>query len=189
MVKKLAIFASGTGSNAEKIIDYFQDRSDVEVAIVLSNKEDAKVLNMAEGNGIETMVFNRQEFLEDNTVLEKLAQFPIEMVILAGFLWKVPDNLLEAYENRVLNIHPSLLPKFGGKGMYGQHVHQAVIDAGEKESGITIHYVNEHYDEGGIVFQGKCEVLPDDTAQSLARRVLKLEHQHFPIVVDQLLKG
>ncbi len=183
----LAIFASGTGSNARKIIENFKNSPSVRVALVVSNKKDAGVLDIAREHGIPTQVIDRKMFYETEDLLGILKKHEIEFIVLAGFLWLVPTYLVRAFPKKMVNIHPALLPKFGGKGMYGKHVHEAVKSANETETGITIHLVNEHYDEGDIVFQTKCPVLPDDTPDDIARRVLQLEHRHFPTIIAQLL--
>ncbi len=182
----IAIFASGTGSNARKIIEHFKNSPSVRVALVVSNKKDAGVLDIAHEHGIPTQVIDRKMFYETEDLLGILKKHGIEFIVLAGFLWLVPAYLVRAFPKKMVNIHPALLPKFGGKGMYGKHVHEAVKSANETETGITIHLVNEHYDEGDIVFQTKCPVLPDDTPGDIARRVLQLEHRHFPTIIAQL---
>jgi phosphoribosylglycinamide formyltransferase-1 len=188
-VKNIAIFASGTGTNAQKIIEYFENDLEVNIRLVASNKPDAPVLTMAENYRVETLILKRSNFYKTNDLLRLLRDYHIDWIVLAGFLWLIPDYLVEAYQNRMVNIHPALLPKFGGKGMYGHHVHQAVKDAGEKETGITIHFVNQAYDEGQIVFQASTPVTPDDTPETIALKVRKLEHQHFPTVIEQLIKS
>lgn len=186
-MKRIAIFASGSGSNAENIANYFDSSDEVEVSLILSNKEDAFVLQRAENLGIAHASFTREDFYNSDKIITLLADTQIDMVVLAGFLWLVPDNLLASYPNRIVNIHPSLLPKYGGKGMYGDRVHLAVVNNKETESGITIHLVNEHYDEGQVVFQAKCEVLPSDDADALAQKIHALEYEHFPRVIAELL--
>ena len=186
-MKRIAIFASGSGTNAEKIIRYFTDRKTGSVKLVLSNKKDAKVLERAERLGVPTYVFNRQEFYETDKVVHLLKDKQIEFIVLAGFLWLVPENLIDAYPDRIINIHPALLPKYGGKGMYGSRVHEAVIESGDTESGITIHYVNRMYDEGQIIFQAKCRVEPGDDAGLLAEKIHRLEYEHFPKVIENLI--
>ncbi len=188
MPHRLAIFASGTGTNAEKIMEYFADRPDVSVALVVSNKANAGVLARARRFGVPTMVIDRATFYESEDILKTLNQYGIDFVVLAGFLWLVPAYLVKAFRGRMVNIHPALLPRYGGKGMYGMHVHRAVVADGERETGITIHYVNERYDEGDIVFQARCPVDPDDTPEDVARKVHALEHAHYPRVIDQLLQ-
>ena len=187
-MKKIAIFASGSGSNAENIINYFKNDTENVVKIVFCNKPDAYVLERAKRLNVPTFVFGREEFSHSDLVLSELKRLDIDLIVLAGFLWKVPDAIIEAYENRVINIHPALLPSYGGKGMYGMKVHEAVIAAGERESGITIHYVNNHYDEGTTIFQAKCEVLPADTPDEVATKVHALEYAHYPHVIEDLLK-
>ena len=183
----IAIFASGTGSNARKIIDYFAAHSQIQVAIVLTNNPKALVTEAARQSGIPVAVFTREEFYQSDQVLETLQQHQIQWVILAGFLWLVPDNLTQHYSNRMINIHPALLPKFGGKGMYGMRVHQAVVENKETLTGITIHLVNEKYDEGEVLFQASCAVEPGDTAEEVAHKVQLLEHMHFPEVIEKVI--
>ncbi|MEN8202484.1 MAG: phosphoribosylglycinamide formyltransferase [Bacteroidota bacterium] len=184
----IAIFASGSGTNAENLIRFFRTGHSGQVGLVLSNNRNAGVIERAQSNDVETIVFNRKQFYETGEVLDILIEREIEFVVLAGFLWLVPIPLLEAYENKVVNIHPALLPKYGGKGMYGSHVHEAVIANGETESGITIHYVNQKYDDGDIIFQARCKVEPGDTPETLASRIHLLEYEHFPKVVEKLLQ-
>lgn len=184
---KIAVFASGSGSNAQKIIEYFQNQPHAEVALVLSNNPNAGVLERAASFGVPTYVFNRSTFYNTNEVIQELQNHQITFVVLAGFLWLTPANLVQAYPHRIINIHPALLPKFGGKGMYGHFVHEAVVQAGESESGITIHYVNEHYDEGQIIFQARCALDKDDTPDEVAHKVQVLEHQHFPEVIAKII--
>ncbi|MDX1628055.1 MAG: phosphoribosylglycinamide formyltransferase [Fulvivirga sp.] len=184
----IAIFASGNGSNAEEIIKYFKDDNDVKVALILSNKSDAYVLHRAKKYGIDTIVFNRQQ-LKEGEVLEDLKKYKIDFIILAGFLWLIPTHLVVAYPNRIINIHPALLPRHGGKGMYGEKVHQAVLASGDRETGITIHYVNEHYDKGNVIFQARCDISPEDTADSIASKVHVLEYEHFPKIIDKVIKS
>lgn len=188
-MKRIAIFASGTGTNAENLIRYFRTNPSGRVVLVLSNKPAAGVLEKASDLGVETCVFERRQFYETRDVLKLLKDRGIDFIVLAGFLWLVPEYLLDAFQGRIINIHPALLPKYGGKGMYGRHVHEAVLRNGEKESGITIHQVNPEYDEGDVVFQARCEVQPGDTPETLASRIHELEYAHFPAVVEQLLKG
>jgi phosphoribosylglycinamide formyltransferase-1 len=186
-LKRIAIFASGSGTNAENIILHFKDHESATVSLVLSNKKDARVLERAAKYGVPTRIFNRQEFYETDRILNLLRDKKIDFIVLAGFLWLVPENIVNAYPGKIINIHPALLPKFGGKGMYGSRVHEAVIEAGEKESGITIHYVNPKYDEGRIIFQAKCNVDPDDDADSLASKIHQLEYEYFPKVIENLI--
>lgn len=186
-MSNIAIFASGTGSNARKIIEYFKNKTDIDVKLVLSNKPGAPVLDMARSHGIDTLTFDRAGFYKTDGLLEQLHQYQIDLIVLAGFLWLVPPYLVQAYANRIVNIHPALLPRYGGPGMYGRHVHEAVKQAGDTESGMTIHYVNEAYDEGDIIFQASCRLAPDDNPEMIAKRVLKLEHEHFAPVIEQLI--
>jgi len=187
-MKNIAIFASGSGSNAENIIQYFRTAVDARVGMVLCNKPGAGVLERAKRLDIETCIFNREQFYETDELVNMLIERGTDLIVLAGFLWLVPAGLLSAFEGRVINIHPALLPKFGGKGMYGAKVHEAVIAAGEKESGITIHYVNAHYDEGDAIFQARCTIEKGETAESLAAKIHELEYRHFPVVIRELLK-
>lgn len=185
----LAIFASGSGTNAEAIIRYFSGHENIRVALVLTNKPDAYVLERAKKYSVDTYVFDREEFRSEQSVLPVLTKYGVTYIALAGFLWLVPGILTHEFEHRILNIHPALLPKYGGKGMYGMNVHAAVLEAGDPFSGITIHYVNRNYDEGAIVFQAKCEVLPGDNPESLASRIHKLEHQHYPRIIEEVINA
>ena len=187
-MKNVAIFASGSGTNAENIARYFSKSETVKVAVVLSNNKNVGVHARVNNLGIPSFVFSRDEFVEGTPILAKLAEYQIDLIVLAGFMNKISDALLTAYPGKIINIHPALLPKHGGKGMYGMHVHEAVVAAGEKESGITIHYINENYDEGDIIFQAKCEGLPADTPEEVATKVHALEYAHYPHVIDDLLK-
>ena len=186
---RIAIFASGAGSNAQKIIDHFRDSDRIKVSLVVCNKPGAGVLQIAAKEEIPSLVIEKEKFFRGNAYTDELKEAGIDFIILAGFLWKIPAALIRAYPGKIINIHPALLPAYGGKGMYGHHVHQAVIDHQEKESGITIHYVDEQYDHGDIIFQAKCPVLESDTADSLAGRIHQLEHQHYPAVIEQLLQS
>ncbi|MEL6970905.1 MAG: phosphoribosylglycinamide formyltransferase, partial [Bacteroidota bacterium] len=183
-LQQIAIFASGTGSNARKIIEYFADHPSIKVSLVVSNRKSAPVLEMAAENGVATLVISRNSFYETEDILKALAT--IEMVVLAGFLWLIPSYLVKAFPQRIVNIHPALLPKYGGKGMYGMNVHRAVSEAGDSESGMTIHYVNEEYDEGQIIFQASCPLISGEAAENIAQKVLSLEHQYFAPVIEQL---
>jgi phosphoribosylglycinamide formyltransferase-1 len=188
-VKRVAIFASGSGTNAENIINYFSANKNIDVSLILSNKRDAYVLERAGKYGVSTFVFGRREFYQSDEVINILRKYQINFVVLAGFLWLVPENILKEYNKRIINIHPALLPKYGGKGMYGERVHKTVLENNEKESGISIHYVNEIYDAGDIIFQKKCMVDPKDTPESLAERIHKLEYEYYPKVIEELLNG
>lgn len=187
MEKKIAIFASGSGTNAENIIRHFQGNDKVSVSLILSNKSDAYVLERARRLKVPFVVFPKEDWVAGDKVLTVLQDHCIDFVVLAGFLIRVPDALLHTYPDKIINIHPSLLPKFGGKGMFGDRVHKAVVAAGEKESGITIHYINEHYDEGNIILQVKCPVLPGDTFEDVAKKVHTLEYQCYPAAIENIL--
>ncbi|NMB72175.1 MAG: phosphoribosylglycinamide formyltransferase [Bacteroidales bacterium] len=186
-MSNIVIFASGSGTNAERIMRTFQNHPFIKVKLVLSNKKNAGVLERAKKLNVKTFVFNKEEFYQTDVVLHILLNEKIDFIVLAGFLWLVPEKILRQYPNRIINIHPALLPAYGGKGMYGQKVHEAVIANHEKESGITIHYVNSEYDRGEIIFQARCPVLPDDTPETLAERVHQLEYQYYPEVIEKLL--
>jgi len=184
----MAVFASGAGSNAQKIIDHFKDPlKKAEVALIVSNKPSAGVLQIAAKENIPSLLIEKEPFFRGDGYVPELRSREIDFIVLAGFLWKIPQMLIDAYPRRIINIHPALLPKYGGKGMYGAFVHQAVIDAGEKESGITIHYVDEHYDHGDIILQEKCPVEPGDTPETLAQKIHILEHHHYPIIVERVM--
>jgi phosphoribosylglycinamide formyltransferase-1 len=185
-VKKLAIFASGTGSNAQKIIDYFREHDLIEVSLIVSNKPKAGVLEIAQKEDIPFIVLSRDSFYKTQQLVQQLQTRQIDLIILAGFLWLVPDYLVKAFSDAIINIHPALLPKYGGKGMYGMHVHEAVKKNEETESGITIHYVNEHYDEGQIIKQVVCPLSQNDSPQEIRNKVLVLEHYHYPRVIEAL---
>lgn len=186
-MKKIAIFASGSGSNAENIAKYFANNNKIKVDCILTNKAEAYVLNRAKDLNINTMVFNRAEFYETNSVLNYLKERSIDFIVLAGFLWLVPKNLTQNFSKKIINIHPALLPKYGGKGMYGMNVHRAVKESGDKESGISIHWVNERYDEGNIIFQARCPISASDTPVAIAEKVHALEYAHFPRIIEQIL--
>jgi phosphoribosylglycinamide formyltransferase-1 len=186
-MRNIAILASGSGTNAENIINYFSNRNTAQVALILSNKRQATVLKRAEEHNIRAVFFERKEFYVTGKILRYLALYKIDFIVLAGFLWLVPENILDQYPRRIINIHPALLPGYGGKGMYGEAVHKAVINNHETESGITIHYVNKLYDKGDIIFQAKCKVDPTDTPESLAEKVHALEYLHFPKVIEDLV--
>lgn len=191
-VKKIAVFASGAGSNAAKIIEAslsagIDGNRLFEVALVVCNKPGAGVLKIAEQNNIASLLIDKEKFFRGNGYVDELKSAGIGFIILAGFLWKIPLSLIKAYPKKIINIHPALLPSYGGKGMYGHFVHEAVITNKEKESGITIHYVDEQYDHGDIIFQARCPVMEDDTADSLAQRIHILEHKHYPEIVGKIV--
>jgi phosphoribosylglycinamide formyltransferase-1 len=186
-MRNIAIFASGSGTNAENIIRYFSNRKSAEVSLVLSNRREAYVLKRAASLNVRSVLFDRKDLYEKEKVSRYLSMYKIDFIVLAGFLWLIPENILNIYEKRIINIHPALLPKHGGKGMYGERVHEEVIAKHEKESGITIHYVNNHYDEGDIIFQARCAVAAEDTPDTLAAKVHALEYKHFPIVIEELV--
>lgn len=183
-MKNLALFASGSGSNAGKIVEYFRDHPRISVGLILCNNPQAGVVARAERLGVPLVLFDREQF-RSGKVLEILAENRIDWVILAGFLWLMPSDLVAAFPNQILNLHPALLPKFGGKGMYGHFVHEAVVAAGERESGITIHRVNEQYDDGAVVFQARFPVEPTDTPTDVARKGQALEHAWFPKIIER----
>jgi phosphoribosylglycinamide formyltransferase 1 len=181
---RIAIFASGNGTNAEAIMNYFQSHSLIEVGLILSNNKDAKVHQRANRFNLTSLTFGKTEFGDPATILTSLEQQSITHIVLAGFMWLVPSYLVNAYPDKIVNIHPALLPKFGGKGMYGMRVHQAVKDAGELVTGITIHLVNEHYDEGTILLQKTCSVVSSDSVNDIADKVHALEHHWYPITIE-----
>ena len=182
---KIAIFASGSGSNAENIAEFFKG-SDIEISLILTNNKEAFVLERAKKLNIESYTFNRDQFKNSSEVVQKLKDTAIDLVVLAGFLWLIPTNLIEAFPNKIINIHPALLPNYGGKGMYGDNVHQAVFDNKEQETGITIHYVNEAYDEGTIIAQHKTKLTLNDEPKDIASKVHKLEYEHFPKEIKKI---
>jgi len=186
-LKRIAIFASGAGSNAQKIINHFRNSDSVNIALIACNKPGAGVLNIADKENIPVLRIEKEKFFRGNAYTDELKQQNIDWIILAGFLWKIPELLIRSFPQKIINIHPALLPNYGGKGMYGQKVHEAVLANKEEESGITIHYVDNLYDHGKIIFQAKCPVLHNDTAESLAQRIHGLEHQHFPLIIEQLV--
>jgi len=185
-MKRILIFASGSGSNAENIIKYFENRSTGTVVAVFSNNSKAGVLDRAKKFGVPTVIFSKED-LNSGKVLQNVLEFQPDLIVLAGFLWKFTEDLINAFPNAVINIHPALLPKFGGKGMYGMYIHKAVVEKKEIETGITIHYVNENYDEGNIIFQQNVALLETDTAESVAEKIHELEQKHFPEVIEKLL--
>ncbi|MCX6241729.1 MAG: phosphoribosylglycinamide formyltransferase [Bacteroidetes bacterium] len=183
----IAILASGNGTNAQRISEYFSNHPAIRVRLILSNRTDAYVLTRAQKLGIPCHVFDRFTFYNTSEIPEILTNNEISFLVLAGFLWLIPGNLLKAYPGRIVNIHPALLPEYGGKGMYGERVHEAVIKAGERESGISIHYVNERYDEGDIIFQARCPVFSGDTVETLAGRIHELEYEYYPEVIEKVV--
>jgi phosphoribosylglycinamide formyltransferase-1 len=185
--KQIILFASGSGSNVENIANYFKLRKDVTISCVLTNKSDAKVIERCNRLEINALYFNRQAFSKSDFVLQMLQSLNPDLIVLAGFLWKIPEPITNAFPNKIINIHPALLPKYGGKGMYGMNVHNAVLENKEPETGITIHYVNAHYDEGAIIHQAKTSISPKDSADDIASKVHQLEYEYFPKVIDDLL--
>lgn len=188
MKKRIAIFASGSGSNAQKIMEHFKRNSEAEVVLILTNNPQAYVLQRADNFEIPSHIFTREEFYKTDNIIKLLKNLQVDLIVLAGFLWLVPENLLKAFPNKIINLHPALLPKYGGKGMYGDHVHNAVLAAKEEESGITIHFVNEKFDEGEILHQSRFKIEPGDTLEIIKFKGQQLEHQHFPRVIESLLR-
>ncbi len=188
MKKRIAIFASGSGSNAQKIMEHFKKHTDAEVAIVLTNNPEAYVLQRADNFEIPTHIFDKHEFYETDNVVDLLKNLNIDLLVLAGFLWLVPDNMLANYPKRIINIHPALLPKYGGKGMYGDRVHKEVLANGDEESGISIHYVNEDFDSGEIIYQARFKIEKNDDLELVKFKGQQLEHQYFPKIIEQVLK-
>lgn len=186
-MRHIAIFASGSGTNAENIIRYFSNKNSAKVSLVLSNKPQALVIKRAEALKVPALFFDRDDFYSNGKVLQYLESYSVDFIVLAGFLWLVPADIISKYAGRIVNIHPALLPSYGGKGMFGDVVHTEVIRNGEKESGITIHYVNNRYDEGDIIFQARCPVSPEDTPETLAKKIHELEYRHFPGVIENLV--
>jgi len=185
---KVAIFASGSGTNAERFFEHFKDHGQIDIVLLLSNKADAFVLQRAKNAGVPSLVFNKQQ-LKEGEVLGWLRESGVTHIVLAGFLWLIPDNLINAYPKQIINIHPALLPKYGGKGMYGSKVHEAVKEAGETKTGITIHLVNHRYDEGAILFQADTAISPKDTPDEIASKVHELEYTHYPVVTQKWILG
>jgi len=188
-MRNIAIFASGSGTNAENIIKYFSNKKNARVKLVLSNKRQAMVLKRAETLNVDTFFFEYNDFYRTDKVLNTLADYNIHFIVLAGFLWLIPENILDHYPGRIVNIHPALLPSYGGKGMYGDAVHRAVIAAGDRESGMTIHYVNRYYDDGDIIFQARCTIEAGDTPDTLASKIHKLEYLHYPVVIEKAINA
>lgn len=185
--KKIVIFASGNGSNAENIINYFKDRDNADVVAVFSNNRSAKVLRRAHNLNVKALHFDRESFYESDDVLNLLKDMQPDLIVLAGFLWIFPNKILKRFPNKVINIHPALLPKYGGKGMYGMNVHKAILEQKEVETGISIHYVNEKYDEGELIFQTTVRIDPEDTVEEIASKIHELEYEYFPKVIEKLL--
>lgn len=188
MKKRIAIFASGSGSNAQKLMEHFKRSADTEVALVLTNNSDAYVLQRADSFEIPSHIFDKHEFYKTDNIIDLLKNLDIDLIVLAGFLWLIPKNLIHEYPGRIINIHPAILPKFGGKGMYGDFVHKAVMEAGEPEGGITIHYVNENYDEGEYIYQAKYRIDKGDNLEMVKFKGQQLEHLHYPRIVEGILK-
>ena len=186
---KIAILVSGTGTNAINIIEYFEKNSVADVVLVISNKTDALAVEKAQNKGVKTVVFNNESFKKNGVVLDYLMSQSVDFIVLAGFLIKISNDIIHAYPNKIVNLHPSLLPKYGGKGMYGKRVHRAVIEAQESESGISIHFVNKEYDEGAIIFQAKVSVEKGDSVEVLTKKIQKLEHRFFPKVIEQVINN
>ncbi len=186
-MNRIAIFASGSGTNMQRIAEYFSDNPLVEISVVLCNKPGAGVIQRAYNLNIPVIMIDRENFYHSEFITKVLLEKEIDLIVLAGFLWLIPDHLLKAFPNRIINIHPALLPKYGGKGMFGSKVHEAVIAAGESKSGITIHYVNEHYDEGAVIFQQALSIEPNETAYSLVTKIHQLEYRYFPEVIENVL--
>ena len=187
--KQIVLLASGSGSNVENIANYFERDPNVSIAAVLTNKRDAQVLDRCDRLKISSLCFNRQAFTESDCVLKIVKSLHPDLIVLAGFLWKIPKNLIRAFPDQIINIHPALLPKYGGKGMYGMNVHKAVKENKDEETGITIHYVNENYDEGAIIHQAKTKLLPEDSAETIGKKVQQLEYHCFPRVIEKLLSS
>ena len=188
MKKRIAIFASGSGSNAQKLMEHFKRSNEIEISLVLTNNADAYVLQRADNFEIPTHIFDRNEFYHTDEVVDLLKNLEIDFIVLAGFLWLIPKSLIHAYPGRIVNIHPAILPKFGGKGMYGDHVHHAVMAAGETEGGITINYVNENYDEGENIYQARYRIDKNDNLEMVKFKGQQLEHQHYPRIVETIVK-
>ena len=188
MKKRIAIFASGSGSNAQKIMEYFKKHQDAEVALVLTNNPEAYVLQRADNFEVPSHIFNRHEFTKTDQIVQLLKNLEIDIIVLAGFLWLIPQNLLQAFPNKIINLHPALLPKYGGKGMYGDNVHKAIMEAGDPESGITIHFVNENFDEGEIIHQSRFHIEKNDDLEMVKFKGQQLEHLHYPKIIEHILK-
>jgi phosphoribosylglycinamide formyltransferase-1 len=186
-MQQIAIFASGAGSNAREIIRHFRNHPTIRVSLIVCNKPGAGVLQIAADEKIPALMLEKEKFFRGDAYVSALEAAGIDFIVLAGFLWKIPELLIKAYPGKIINIHPALLPKYGGKGMYGAHVHESVIKSGEKESGITIHYVDEHYDHGQPIFQATVNIEAADTPETLAAKIHRLEHKYYPIVIEEIL--
>lgn len=187
-MKQIVIFASGAGSNAQKIIDHFRAGKSVTISLICCNKPGAGVIDIAQNENIPVLMLERERFFTGDAYIDTLKNSGADLIVLAGFLWKIPQLIIDAFPQRIINIHPALLPKYGGKGMYGARVHEAVLAAGERQSGISIHFVDEHFDHGDLIFQAKCSVEPDDTPQTLSRKIHTLEYEHYPKVIAEILE-
>ena len=187
-MKRVIILASGAGSNAENIINYFQNSKEISVVKVLCNKKEAGVFKRCKKLNKVCEWFSREDFFENNTILDKLID-QTDFIVLAGFLWKIPVSIVKTFPNRIINIHPALLPNYGGKGMYGMHVHRAVKNNFDKETGITIHYVNENYDEGAVIYQHKQPISLGETGLTLSKKIQELEHSYYPLIIEKLIKN
>ena len=186
---KIAVFASGAGSNAQKLIDYFRTHPSIKIGLIVSNKSNAGVLQIARSEAISTLLLDKEKFFHGNAYVDELNDQGVGFIVLAGFLWKIPSALIRSFPNKIVNLHPALLPNYGGKGMYGNFVHESVIKAGDAESGITIHFVDDQYDHGPIIFQARCLVDKNDTAETLADKIHQLEHDNYPRVVEEVVTG
>ena len=189
IAKKIAIFASGSGSNTQSIIEYFQQKENIEIALIMCNKSNAFVVQRAQKLGVKYIVFNSETFKNNLGFLDILNKYEVNWIVLAGFLMKIPEYIIEDFQGKIINIHPALLPKYGGKGMYGMNVHRSVIENNETESGISIHYVNKNYDEGKMIFQASCAINAGDSPEDLANKIRLLEHQHYPKVIEETIKN
>lgn len=187
--KHVVIFASGNGSNALNLIRYFENNKDIAVSAIFCNKANAGIIQKAIDNRIAIQLFNKEDFYNNSTIIEKVNQYAPNVIVLAGFLWLVPQNFIQAFTGKIINLHPSLLPKYGGKGMYGHHVHEAVLNANETETGITIHLVNEEFDKGEILFQAKCHITENDSIETISSKIHDLEHEHLPLIIERFLNG
>jgi len=188
-MKNIALFASGNGTNVQRIAEYFANSKEICIRLIVCNKATAYVLERAKKLQIDSLLVDKATFYETDKIVEKLQKFEIDLIVLAGFLWLIPENLIAAFPQKIINIHPALLPKYGGKGMYGMHVHETVVANCEAFSGISIHYVNQNYDEGDIIFQAKCAISSKDTAEDVAKKVHELEYNHYPEIIEKVISG